>query len=591
MNRIFKLTIGFNVFPGKVFIMFWGSVIKENAAKWSPILCFLVLTLFIPSDHLSGRALGDGPRNDLYLTWTGEEGYIVDGVEPSIGLPTDEFEFRIIYLDSSGDDPTNPTDGNFIHLVLDGETYPLTSPDQEYSDGAVFNITLTELEPGPHEYRFEASVRDELLRWPPIGNNAPILLEPMIKGGAFLETTVFPSVGNTSDLFTFQIVYEDADGDEPMEGEFSRGVYIDRVYHAMEEVNAGEDYHDGDYENGDYYDGNYSNGELFHYSTKLSLGDHQYYFEFVDDKGATTISELFPGPRTIDGYADLMVKTTGGDPDIRWTVNSTAEDWDDVTITATVENDGGSDVVEAFYVEIEIFYMDPITGQATLDEVGSRRFTVGGLAVGEEFVLEMDYTPYPQGIYEVRVVVDRNGDILEISGYRPGVPNNNNLSRRFRAGPDLSIISSDIIPPCAFNNQDVVIIVVVHNSGNTDADFNKDSEVRVTLDGLELDPVKIKKKWVIPAGGNFRAEFQAKISVDKNRESIPVSAVVDPKGRLAEAANYGGHYDNNQVESRIKVTERIFVSESPSFNPSPVLLGSILLMIGILTLYRRKNGG
>ena len=213
------------------------------------------------------------------LAWTGEDGYILDGLEPDQGLTTDVFDFRVMYLSDNNSDPREAP--NSIELVLDGIRYPMETVDEYFTDGSIFSYRIEDMTSEPHSYYFEVlldgepPVRTDTITGP-IVNTDPLLSVPEIFGGAFHETTVYPSLGNTTDLFTFQIIYTDGDNHTPAGDGFSSGVYIDDVYHEMVQPPLRED-------RAPYYNGIISDGELFMYSTRLKEGLHDYYFRFTDE--------------------------------------------------------------------------------------------------------------------------------------------------------------------------------------------------------------------------------------------------------------------------------------------------------------------
>lgn len=548
-------------------------------------LLTVALMLIIVGIHVPVNT-AENTRSELYLSWTGEDGYITDGLEPHLGLSNDDFEFRIMYLDAMGDAPTD----NHIKLLLDDNEYNMTTVDHFFTDGSIFNISVEELDAGEHEYHFEGSVRGESIRWPangnvsgPFVNTAPDLTRPRNSGGAFHNTRVFPELGNNTDLFTFQIVYSDPDNNPPMEGGFTKGVFIDRVFHEMERVTG----------LGIYYNDNFSDGELYQFTTKLALGEYQYYFEFSDELGATVTSSVFTGPNVMSGYADLSVKMKGIYPEIHWNVaSSDVDDWNLVTISAIVENYGGSDVETLFDVEMEIYVIDPQTGEAVPDLTnGMVRFTLDGLPAGEQERVEMEYFPHEKGLFEVDIIIDRNDYVREIVEYRSNTVNNNNRSRRFIAGPDLTISSKDIIPPAAFHAEEVTLVVIVHNQGKSDARFDDDVEVRLSVDDIVLEPTMIRRNTVIRAGMSYKVTFVTKL-YSTNGKSAAVSVVVDPKGKLDEAIDHGSLHDNNGAENVIKVSERVYSTSSPSFDPSPIMISLSLVMLVVLAMYctgRRKG--
>ena len=83
-------------------------------------------------------------------------------VDKAEGLRTTWFEYSITYTDVDNDEPS-------VRLVyIDGVPYQMSSPDQDFTDGAVFSYT-TRLGLGEHDYYFEFSDGKNPIRDPPGG--------------------------------------------------------------------------------------------------------------------------------------------------------------------------------------------------------------------------------------------------------------------------------------------------------------------------------------------------------------------------------------------------------------------------------------
>ncbi|MEW6218942.1 MAG: choice-of-anchor Q domain-containing protein [Thermodesulfobacteriota bacterium] len=99
------------------------------------------------------------------LSWTGENGYIRDGVEPDAGAPGATFTFRVRYLDADNNPPSavqllidKNDDGDYLDS---GELLDLTAADSDsdYSDGRVYSgaVVLASAGDGILDYRFQAA--------------------------------------------------------------------------------------------------------------------------------------------------------------------------------------------------------------------------------------------------------------------------------------------------------------------------------------------------------------------------------------------------------------------------------------------------
>jgi len=89
---------------------------------------------------------------------------------------------------------------------------------------------------------------------------------------------VSPSSGDTSTTFSYYVTYSDQEGDVPT----TKYVYIDGSPYTMTKIS-----------------GDYVSGAVFKYSTTLSAGSHNYYFNFDDSHGHAVwlpTSGTYPGP-------------------------------------------------------------------------------------------------------------------------------------------------------------------------------------------------------------------------------------------------------------------------------------------------------
>ncbi|MFP4288424.1 MAG: PKD domain-containing protein, partial [Bacteroidales bacterium] len=101
------------------------------------------------------------PNTAPVLSWTGQEGYELSGVNPDIGDPSTSFEFRITYSDADGDPPAAGYPK--MHLFgasqpLDGSPFEMTAYDSEsFELGRIYTVTIDDLEPGKlYSYYFSA---------------------------------------------------------------------------------------------------------------------------------------------------------------------------------------------------------------------------------------------------------------------------------------------------------------------------------------------------------------------------------------------------------------------------------------------------
>ena len=80
-------------------------------------------------------------------------------VSPERGVESTDFTFSINYISDRNYPPTK------ARVSIDGTFYPLTTDDNDYTDGAVFSYHTT-LGIGQHDYRYEFESGLETMRWP-----------------------------------------------------------------------------------------------------------------------------------------------------------------------------------------------------------------------------------------------------------------------------------------------------------------------------------------------------------------------------------------------------------------------------------------
>lgn len=96
-------------------------------------------------------------------------------------------------------------------------------------------------------------------------NTPPQLLNPVVQ----------PQAGTTQTNFIFQVVYKDAEGDEPV-------IYDVVIDNQAFPINPGQ--------------GNITDGRMYYLQTNLSSGMHTFYFRFDDGQGNTVSTNVINGP-------------------------------------------------------------------------------------------------------------------------------------------------------------------------------------------------------------------------------------------------------------------------------------------------------
>jgi hypothetical protein len=202
------------------------------------------------------------------------------------------FTFRTKYVDKNNDAPT------FIKVQYRNTADPGSVFERDlsvapgsgtlYSDGVVYQATGIKLPVGQTEFRFTTSDGTVVTTtdWQTgpnvVANTAPVLEEP--SGG-----TLSPTSGDQGTLYTFRVVYKDAEGQAPVaaNGGFIR-VWIDGTEYDMA-PNGTPDY---------------VNGTVFEYATTLGAEPAVHQYHFVASDGGNTVrlptTGEFSGPNVND---------------------------------------------------------------------------------------------------------------------------------------------------------------------------------------------------------------------------------------------------------------------------------------------------
>lgn len=161
------------------------------------------------------------------LSWTGETGYVSDGVNPDTSASGSRFTFRVNYSDNNNNLPS------YIRVLLDTnndgffeETYAMSAADNVAGNnyrGKVYTKTLTVTNIGSStiRYKFDAADNAALAATgPPTSEQTLVLLSnaPVLSwtGEAnYASDGVHPNVGGGGASFTFRVKYTDADGECP----------------------------------------------------------------------------------------------------------------------------------------------------------------------------------------------------------------------------------------------------------------------------------------------------------------------------------------------------------------------------------------
>lgn len=209
-------------------------------------------------------------------------------VQPSPGLPGQTVTFNVLY--TSFTNVTNGTAPTLAEVDIDGVAHtmqPTGSPPYNYKKGVHYLFTMP-MPVGVHYtiYRFDDSTNGSDLAVYP-GRITPITTPIVLS-----SSSISPSSGTSSTVFTFQTTYSNVNGNAPTQAT----LYLDNTPVAMS-----------------YLSGSYSTGAVFQAQTTLSVGKHTYFFVFSDSQSswADPIGpQVYAGP-TISAIAGAQLVTPG----------------------------------------------------------------------------------------------------------------------------------------------------------------------------------------------------------------------------------------------------------------------------------------
>lgn len=189
------------------------------------------------------------------------------GVTPGVVMPGQTVTYAITYTSPANKPAT------LAEVDIDGVPYAMQPTGTNYAAGVVYTYTTTSLVPGQHYHRFRF---DD-------GSGVAVYessVKPMVTPVVLAQSSVSPTSGTSSTVFTFQTTYTESSGNAPAHAK----LYIDNKPYTMT-----------------YVSGNYGTGAVYQYQTTLSSGNHSFYFVFSD---------------TASSWADPFAPTTYAGPNV-----------------------------------------------------------------------------------------------------------------------------------------------------------------------------------------------------------------------------------------------------------------------------------
>ncbi|MFH1563453.1 MAG: fibronectin type III domain-containing protein [Nitrospirota bacterium] len=265
-------------------------------------------------DAVGKIQLMDGPpvNNPPTLNWTGELGYTNDGIEPDYGTTKITYTYRIKYVDKDNHPPHTGYPKLYIYsrgTLTNGSPIlmnPVVLNDGTYTDGKLYTFS-TNFPEGTYSYKFEAkdmyqSAVITSVKPGPSVNDAPSL--NWVNQEGFGTDGVNPDPGQTTNKFTYKILYTDVNNLPPAGGYPKIYIYIGGVLIYPGYILTKET------------EGNYSAGVVYSFheiSLPYASEAYSYYFEAKNSNNVLAIGEpttLHFGPK-VEGqnYPPLLFST------------------------------------------------------------------------------------------------------------------------------------------------------------------------------------------------------------------------------------------------------------------------------------------
>jgi hypothetical protein len=270
---------------------------------------------------------GGGGNTSNYTLWLTNyfQGPLVDPhhvilyqgkVSPSTGYPFTTYNYTVTYYNMNGTAPTSAV------VYINGQGYNMSHVPGNYANGVTFWYA-TKVSGRNNKYYFEFKEGPRSDVFPENGGPGNSLSGPSVTMDilSLSKGKVTPTSGYLYTTFNYTVIYwggepinsgngNDDDKDGSVDEESFNGYdddgdgFIDEDCSNMHSKGTGLApskayvYFDGKAHNMNHVPGNYSRGITFWYSTKLSSGNHQYYFYFELGVKSKKIPEVWQGNQT-----------------------------------------------------------------------------------------------------------------------------------------------------------------------------------------------------------------------------------------------------------------------------------------------------
>ena len=198
----------------------------------------------------------------------------------AVAKPNQPIIYKATYISSTNTPPT------LADVDIDGVPHSMTSTGgTNYSKGVTYTFTTSSLSIGDHWYRYRFDDSQD-------GSDLAIYegsVKPAITQLLLSQSSVTPSSGSSSTIFTFQTTYADSKNLAPAKAL----LYVDNIPHPMS-----------------YVSGSYNTGALYQLQTTLPSGNHSFFFVFNDNQ--TSWADPF-APAVYQG-PNVAVNTTSIKP-------------------------------------------------------------------------------------------------------------------------------------------------------------------------------------------------------------------------------------------------------------------------------------